>query len=79
MTKTVQECDEHLGYLLDQIDNNEKLRKNLHLIVVSDHGMEQINGTDTVLYLEDYLDLTKAKAYGIPSAMNIFVQSRKFI
>ncbi|CAF2500492.1 unnamed protein product [Rotaria sp. Silwood2] len=77
MTKMVRECDEHLGYLLDKIDANEKLRENLHLIVTSDHGMEQINGTDNPVYIEDYIDRTKVKAYGAPPVMNIFVQSGK--
>jgi len=75
----VRQCDEHLGYLLDKIDSNKNLRENLHLIVTSDHGMEQINGTNNPLYIENYLDSTKAKAYGVPPAMNIFVQSCKFL
>ncbi|CAF1196965.1 unnamed protein product [Rotaria sp. Silwood1] len=75
MTKMVRECDEVLGYLLDKIDTNEKLRKNLHLIVTSDHGMEQINGTNNPIYIEDYIDRTKVKAYGAPPVMSIFVQS----
>jgi len=41
MTIAVRECDEHLGYLLDKIDTNKNLHENLHLIVTSDHGMEQ--------------------------------------
>jgi predicted AlkP superfamily pyrophosphatase or phosphodiesterase len=77
MTKTVRECDEHLGYLLDKIDANENLRKNLHLIIASDHGMEQINGTDNPIYLDDYVDSTKIQAFGSPTAMNIFVQPCK--
>jgi arylsulfatase A-like enzyme len=77
MTKTVRQCDEHLGYLLDQIDANKNLHENLHLIVTSDHGMEQINGTENPLYIENYIDETKVKAFGVPPAMNIFVQSGK--
>ncbi len=75
----VRQCDELLGYLLDQIDSNKKLRENLHLLVTSDHGMEQINGTDKPVYLENYIDGIKAKAFGTSSAMNIFVQSGKRI
>jgi len=77
MTATVRQCDEDLGYLLDKIDSNKKLRKNLHLIVTSDHGMEQINGTNNPLYIEKYFDGTKVKAFGIPPVMNIFVPSCK--
>jgi predicted AlkP superfamily pyrophosphatase or phosphodiesterase len=79
MTMMVRQCDELLGYLLDQIDSNKKLRENLHLIVTSDHGMEQINGTDKPIYIENYIDGIKAKAFGTPSVMNIFVQSGKRI
>ncbi|CAF0998471.1 unnamed protein product [Adineta steineri] len=75
MTTMVRECDELLGYLLDKIDTNEKLRKNLHLIVTSDHGMEQINGTNNPIYLEDYVDHTKIRSFGVPPVTNIFVLS----
>lgn len=74
MTRTVRECDEHLGYLLDQIEMHEKLRNDLHLIVVSDHGMEQINGTEHPMYLEDYVDLNRIRAFGTPPVMSFFVQ-----
>ena len=73
----VRQCDEHLGYLLDQIDSNKNLRENLHLIVTSDHGMEQINGTTNPIYIEDYIDGIKVKAYGVPPAINIFVQNSR--
>jgi len=73
----VRECDEHLGYLLDQIDANKNLRENLNLLVVSDHGMEQINGTRTPIYIEDYIDGDRIRAFGVPPAMNIFVRSRE--
>jgi predicted AlkP superfamily pyrophosphatase or phosphodiesterase len=79
MTIAVRKCDEDLGYLLDKIDTNKNLHENLHLIVTSDHGMEQINGTDNPIYIENYLDEKKAKAFGIPSIMNIFVYSCKLI
>ncbi len=75
----VRQCDEHLGYLLDQIDSNKNLRENLHLIVTSDHGMEQINGTNNPIYIEKYFDETNVKAFGIPPVMNIFVRSCKLI
>lgn len=79
MTEMVRECDKHLGYLLDRIDADEKLRDNLHLIVASDHGMEQINGTDNPIYFEDYIDITKAKPYGKAPIMNIFLEPGKFL
>ena len=77
MTEKVRECDAHLGYLLDQIEASDKLRDRLHLIVTSDHGMEQINGTTRPIYLEDYVDMSRARAFGTPTVMSIFVRARK--
>ena len=77
MTKMVRLCDEHLGYLLDQIEQNEELRQRLHLIVTSDHGMAQINGTTSPIYLEDYLDGLPAKVFSMSSVANVFVDDSK--
>ena len=74
----VKECDDNLGYLLNEIDKNVKLKNNLHLIVTSDHGMEQVNATDRPMYLEQYVDMTKCKAFGTKTTLNIFVNNRKF-
>lgn len=76
MTETVRLCDELLGYLLDKIDENIELRQRLNLIVTSDHGMSQINGTTTPIYLEDYLDVHQVKVLSISSIVNIFVNNR---
>ena len=76
MAESVRQCDEYLGYLLDQIDASPKLRENLHLLVTSDHGMEQITGTNNPIYVEDYIDGVNVKAYGGKTVKNIFVQSR---
>lgn len=77
MAETIRQCDEYLGYLLDQIDAHPKLRENLHLMVTSDHGMEQINGTNNPIYFEDYIDGIEVKGYGGPTVKNIFVRSRR--
>lgn len=74
----VKECDDNLGYLLNEIDKNVKLKNNLHLIITSDHGMEQVNATKTPMYLNDYVDMTKCKAFGTETTLNIFVNNRKF-
>ena len=79
MKKKINECDKHLGYLLNEIDKNIKLKNNLHLIVTSDHGMEEINSIDQPNYLEDYVDMTKLEAFGTKTVLNIFVNSRKSI
>ena len=75
----IRECDEHLGYLLDQIDGNEKLREKLHLIVTSDHGMEEINATKNPIYVDDFVDRTKVRLFGGTSVISIFVHSCKLI
>ena len=79
MMKIVRECNEYLGYLLDRIDINEALHQNLHSIVMSDHGMEQVNGTTNPMYMENYVDRTKMKAYRTSTVMNIFIQTGKRI
>ncbi|CAF3333715.1 unnamed protein product [Rotaria socialis] len=75
MNDTIKLCDNNLGYLLNEIDRNSYLKKNLHLIITSDHGMEQINGTDRPIYLEDYVDMNKLKAFGTETVLNIFLNS----
>jgi arylsulfatase A-like enzyme len=79
MRDTIQRCDEYLGYLLDAIDQNVKLKNNLHLILTSDHGMEQINATDKPMFLDAFVDVNKIKAFGTETVLNIFVNSRKFV
>ena len=73
MNKTIQACDGDLGYLLDAIDKNDRLKKNLHLIVTSDHGIEQVNATDAPMYLEEYVDMSKLRAFGTKTVINVFV------
>ncbi|CAF1160576.1 unnamed protein product [Rotaria sordida] len=75
MKEIIKTCDEHLGYLLNEIDKNVNLKNNLHLIITSDHGMEEINATDKPIYLEDYVDMTKLKAFGTETVINIFLNS----
>lgn len=71
----VRQCDEDLGYLLDEIDRNPRLRNNLHLIVTSDHGLEQVNDTKQAMLLDDYVNMTQIKAFGTETVVNIFLQS----
>lgn len=78
MKDMIHLCDEYLGYLLNEIDKNSNLKENLHLIITSDHGMEQINSTQSPMYLEDYADMTKIKAFGSETLLNIFLNSSKF-
>jgi hypothetical protein len=79
MNETIHRCDQDLGYLLDQIDQNPKLQNNLHLIVTSDHGLEQVNATDVPIYLDDYVNMSKLKAFGTKTLVNIFVNSGMLI
>jgi hypothetical protein len=41
--------------------------------------MEQINATDRPMYLEDYIDMNKIKAFGTETVLNIFANSCKLI
>lgn len=77
MKSILKKCDDTLGYLLNEIDKNILLKNNLHLIVTSNHGMEQINVTNTPMYLEDYVDMNKIQAYGTETVLNIFLNSCK--
>ncbi|CAF1370640.1 unnamed protein product [Adineta steineri] len=73
MKETIKQCDEYLGYLLNEIDKDIRLKTKLHLIITSDHGMEQINATDKPMYLEDFVNINKLKAFGTETVLNIFV------
>ena len=77
LKKIVQQCDEDLGYLLNKIEEDVQLKNNLHLIVTSPHGMEQINATNNPIYLEDYIDTNQIKAFGSETLWNIFLSSCK--
>ncbi len=75
MKNIIKGCDQDLGYLLNKIEQDVKLKNNLHLIVTSTHGMEQINATNKPIYLEDYVDMNRIKAFGSETVWNIFVNS----
>jgi len=77
MNKTLIECDNYLGQLLQIIDNDEYLKTNLNVIITSDHGMQEIKKNHTIK-LEDYIDTSLFKAYGGRTYVNIFVHSSKF-
>ena len=75
----IKNCDVSLGYLLNKIEQDIRLKNNLHLIVTSNHGMEQINPTNNPMYLENYVDINRIQAFGSKTVWNIFVNSGKFI
>lgn len=77
LKKIVQQCDEDLGYLLNKIEEDVQLKNNLHLIVTSPHGMQQINATNDPIFLEDYIDTKQIKAFGSETLWNIFLPSCK--
>ncbi|CAF0875004.1 unnamed protein product, partial [Didymodactylos carnosus] len=74
MNTTLQYCDQLLGYLLAQIDNDPYLKQNLNVILTSDHGMTEVDEKRT-LKLDDYIDSSLYSAYGGLSQMNIFLHS----
>ncbi|CAF1196946.1 unnamed protein product [Rotaria sp. Silwood1] len=78
MNKTLQECDNYIGQLLQMIDNDEYLKTNLNVIITSDHGMEEIKKNHTII-LKDYIDISLCSAYGGRAFVNIFVNSESNI
>lgn len=74
MHKTLKECDNYIGDLLQIIDNDDYLKTNLNVIITSDHGMKEIKKNHTIK-LEDYIDTSLFSAYGSRSFVNIFVHS----
>ena len=79
LKKILQKCDDDLGYLLNRIERDVQLKNNLHLIVTSTHGMEQINPTNEPVFLEDYIDTQQIQAFGSETLWNIFLSSCKSI
>jgi predicted AlkP superfamily pyrophosphatase or phosphodiesterase len=75
MNKTLTDCDNYLGELLQIIDQNHYLKSNLNLIITSDHGMQEIEKNHTII-LEDYIDTSLFSAYGSRAVVNIFVHSK---
>lgn len=76
MNRTLSECDRYVGQLLQMIDRNEDWKKNLNVIITSDHGMHDINKTHKII-LENLIDKSLFSAYGPRSFANIFVHNRK--
>jgi predicted AlkP superfamily pyrophosphatase or phosphodiesterase len=78
MNKTLKECDDYVGQLLQIIDNDEYLKRNLNVIITSDHGMKEVQKNHTIK-LEDYIDSSLFSVYGSRAFVNIFVHSGDFI
>jgi membrane-anchored protein YejM (alkaline phosphatase superfamily) len=76
MNKTLKQCDDYIGQLLDIIDHDEDLKTNLNIIITSDHGMHDVDKKNTIK-LEDYIDKSLFSAYGARSFANIFVKNGK--
>lgn len=56
--KAILEMDETIGYLLGEISNDEKLQQNLNLMIMSDHGMAQLDSEKIIEVGSDYLDMS---------------------
>ena len=78
MNKTLKECDDYVGQLLNLIDQHDDLKNNLNVIITSDHGMHEIDKTHKIR-LEDYIDKSLFSAYGARSFVNIFVKNGRFL
>jgi len=77
MNRTLRECDDYVGQILKIIDNDEYLKKNLNVIITSDHGMHDVDKKQK-LVLEEYIDKSLFSAYGGYTFANIFVKESKF-
>lgn len=51
----IQECDARIGQLIDGLESRNLFDK-VNIIILSDHGMAQLN-PDRTVFLDDYLDL----------------------
>lgn len=78
MNRTLAECDKYIGKLLEMIDKDEDFKKNLNVIITSDHGMHDINKTHKI-FLEKIIDKSLYSAYGPRSFANIFVHDKSHI
>jgi predicted AlkP superfamily pyrophosphatase or phosphodiesterase len=68
LKKAVQEMDEYIGVLRKEI---EKLKLPINLIIVSDHGMSDIN-TESPLLFEEIVDLDSVRHIYRDSHLNIY-------
>lgn len=78
MNQTLRQCDDDIGLLLDMIDKDEYLKKNLNVIITSDHGMHSIEKAHKIT-LENYIDKSLFTVYGARSFANIFVKNSLLI
>ena len=74
MAKTLKTIDGYIGLLLDLIDKDDYLRKNLNVIITSDHGMHEVDDVH-VIRLEKIIDQSLYDAFGGRSFANIFVKN----
>jgi len=78
MNQTLAKCDGYIGKILEIIDSDEDLKKNLNVIITSDHGMHDIDKTHKIK-LEQFIDKSLYSAYGPRSFANIFVHNRNYL
>ena len=68
---SVSDADQLLGQLLDGIDDLPHKRE-IYVVVVSDHGMAPVDFDDT-LTLSNIIDMTGVKAFPIGPGLNLFI------
>tara|TARA_B100001123_G_scaffold451078_1_gene626618 strand:- start:115 stop:1245 length:1131 start_codon:yes stop_codon:yes gene_type:complete len=73
--KSVAEADQLLGQLLDGIDLLPHKRE-IYVVVVSDHGMAQVD-FDHTLTVSDFIDMTGVQAFPIGPGANLFVDDNQ--
>ena len=70
--EAVVDVDDHIGRLLDGIEARDGL-DNVHIIVISDHGMTRID-RERYIMLDDYLDLSRVRITDWGPAAQIWAQ-----
>jgi predicted AlkP superfamily pyrophosphatase or phosphodiesterase len=72
MRRKLEELDDYLGYLIDQLKENNLFHR-MNLIITSDHGMESI-AQNTTIYLDSYIDTNLFESYGSRACYVLFVK-----
>jgi ectonucleotide pyrophosphatase/phosphodiesterase family protein 5 len=73
MQRKLEELDDYLGYLIEQLKENNLFNR-LNLIITSDHGMESIS-QNTTIYLDSYIDTSLFESYGSRACYVLFVKN----
>jgi len=75
--EAVLNVDKALGELFKKIKNVKA--KNINIIIVSDHGMEEVIAPKYFQYLSDFIDIQKNIVTSSGSHLNVYIKNKKNI